>query len=81
MNLFGQQSRIMLTRTDNIAHGLKLGTFAKKKGLIVTLNEEGYLDVIYLGVDVPQLKFQNASIRDQGYEELKQESSRLRSNY
>lgn len=57
---------------------MKLGTFGKKKGLLVTLNEEGFLDIIYLGVDVPQLKFQNAATREQSYEELKQESARLK---
>jgi PTHB1 N-terminus len=67
-----------MTRTDNIAHGVKLGTFAKKKGLLVTINEEGYLDIIYLGVDVPNLQFQNAQTRDQSYEDLKKESAKLR---
>lgn len=48
---------------------------------MVTLNEEGFLDIIYLGVDVPNLQFQNAQTRDQSYEDLKKESARLRSNH
>lgn len=64
-----------------MAHGLKIGTFGKKKGMIVTLNEEGYLDIVYLGVDVPQLQFQNAQTRDQSYEDLKKESAKLKGTH
>lgn len=56
-----------------------MGTFAKKRGLMVTLNDEGHLDVIYLGVEVPELKFQNAITRDVPYDDLKQEAGVLRS--
>lgn len=62
-----------------MAHGIKLGTFAKKRGMMVTLNDEGHLDIIYLGVDVPELKFQNAATRDVSYEDLKREAIMLKS--
>ena len=66
------------TKTANVAHGIRLGTFGKKKGMIVSLNEEGHIDVLYLGVDVPELKFQSAVTRDQSYDDLKKEAARLR---
>jgi hypothetical protein len=66
------------TKIGNVAHGIKMGTFSGKKGLIVTLNEEGHLDILYLGVDVPELKFQSAVTREQSYEDLKKESQSLR---
>jgi|JFJP01.1.fsa_nt_gi hypothetical protein len=47
---------------------------------MVTLNDEGHLDIIYLGVDVPELKFQNAATRDQSYEDLKREAVSLKSS-
>lgn len=62
-----------------MAHGIKLATFSKKRGLIVTLNDEGHLDIIYLGVDVPELKFQNAATREVSYEDLKREAVTLKS--
>lgn len=71
---------VWATKTANVAHGLKLATFGGKKGLLVCINEEGFLDVIYLGVDVPQLQFQGAATRDQPFEELKKEAAELKGN-
>lgn len=61
-----------------MAHGLKTGTFGKNKGMLVTINDEGHLDILYLGVDVPQLTFQNVANREQSYEELRKESASLK---
>lgn len=61
-----------------MAHGLQLGDFGGNKGLLVSLNEEGFLDVLYLGVEVPQLKFQSSVTRDQTFEELKSEAKNFK---
>jgi hypothetical protein len=74
----GDQVNWGLGRTTNVAHGLKIGTFGKNKGMMVTINDEGHLDILYLGVDVPQLTFQNVANREQSYEELRKESVSLK---
>lgn len=38
-------------KTDHVCHGLLIGVFNGVEGLMVTLNEQGYLSVIYLGAE------------------------------
>lgn len=40
---------LLIKRTDHVAHAISIGNFDKTRGLIVALNDEGWLDVNYLG--------------------------------
>jgi hypothetical protein len=37
---------------------------------VVTINEEGWLSVIYLGAEPPKARFNYSDSRDENYEEL-----------
>ncbi|EGR30350.1 hypothetical protein IMG5_134400 [Ichthyophthirius multifiliis] len=45
---------IWATRTDFVCFGVSLGCFEDQKGLIVGLNDQGDLQVFYLGTEQPQ---------------------------
>ena len=81
MNLYGPLSnKFNLIRTQHVAHGLKLASFQDQKGLIATINEEGWLEVVYLGTEPPSLKVKPTETRDYPYEELKKKSKEMIGN-
>ncbi|KAL4441100.1 hypothetical protein ABPG74_002050 [Tetrahymena malaccensis] len=41
------------TKTDHVCHGVGVGTFQGQRGLLVGLNDEGWLNVSYLGTEPP----------------------------
>lgn len=69
---------IWAAKTDKVAHGVELANFNKQKGLMVTINEEGWLSVLYLGAEPPKARFNYNDSRDQTYEELTQLNRELK---
>lgn len=61
---------IWAAKTDKVAHGFQLANFGKQKGLVVTINEEGWLSVLYLGAEPPKARFSYTDSRNENYEEL-----------
>lgn len=42
---------VWAAKTDHVCHGLGIGSFDNVDKLIVGLNEDGFLSVMYLGTD------------------------------
>lgn len=61
---------VWAAKTNHIPHGIKIATFAGQKGLMVLLNDEGWLEVSYLGTELPKTTIPNLETRDQSYQEL-----------
>ena len=64
---------ILFFRTNFIAHGLKVSTFAGIKGLVTTLNDEGWLEVSYLGTSPPQVALTNEEKKEINYVKAQEE--------
>jgi Bardet-Biedl syndrome 9 protein len=61
---------VWASKTNHVAHGIKLGNFGGQKGLLVLLNEEGYLEICYLGTEPPKNAIPNLESREQTYDDL-----------
>ena len=60
-------------RTTHIAHGIQVATFDNTPGLILTLNDKGWLDVSYLGTEQPKVASVAGERKEIDYERGAQE--------
>eukprot|EP01016_Furgasonia_blochmanni_P050061 TRINITY_DN7675_c0_g1_i8.p1 TRINITY_DN7675_c0_g1~~TRINITY_DN7675_c0_g1_i8.p1 ORF type:complete len:276 (+),score=27.91 TRINITY_DN7675_c0_g1_i8:102-830(+) len=75
--VYSEMQLVWATRTEHVVHGLDLGTFQGQKNLIVTLSDNGWLQVTYLGTEPPNTVVQNVEIQEQKYEVMDKEYTRL----
>lgn len=71
---------VWAAKTEHIPHSLKIAKFNDTNGMIVALNDEGFISVMYLGTVPPIINYQIAATRIQTYEELSKISTELRGN-
>ena len=60
-------------KTDHVCHAVQIGTFGGQKGLIVTLNDQGWLQVLYLGTEVLEIQNELQTSSKLPYSEMDQQ--------
>ncbi len=56
-----------------MAHALRVGTFSNTRGLVATLNDEGWLEVSYLGTSPPQVSLTSEEKKEVDYARAQEE--------
>ncbi|KRX10421.1 hypothetical protein PPERSA_10520 [Pseudocohnilembus persalinus] len=69
------------TKTEHIAHALKIGQYDGTRGLITSLNDEGWLQVQYLGTNQSNDNFLfQSTVKELSYEEMDKQYSTVLEN-
>lgn len=61
------------TRTNNIAHGIQIVSFGNTPGLILTVNDRGWMEVSYLGTETSKITSVTGERKEIDYEKAGQD--------